>query len=359
MADGVILVVGAGQAGRGVGARPASGLRRSRRRLPGRQPAASPPPSAGRARARLDRRCRQRLESTHSRRARRRRSPTRRPCRLDRRGYGPARPPASRIASSASAPQPAPAPTQPRRAVPQGDRGGRSRGRARAPHARARIEEHRAARRRLPPARDALRVAGVAARDPDDLLRRTRDNADIARDRRRPVTPRGVAKSYGFTSLVPWLTAPLWRLHPVATAYEAIKTVQAFVMAAATPGSTSSVRRVAPRWAYFAAVAAIAGPALLYSPILVEEPWAYPGATLALWLTLRAVDAPDGGHWRSRSASCLLAVLYLLAARGAVRRARLRARSHSGGGRRRCGAGGRRGRGGTRGRSGCPLLLAR
>ena len=38
---------------------------------------------------------------------------------------------------------------------------------------------------------------------------------------------------YGFTSLVPWLTAPFWWLHPVATAYESIKTVQAFVMAAA------------------------------------------------------------------------------------------------------------------------------
>jgi len=27
---------------------------------------------------------------------------------------------------------------------------------------------------------------------------------------------------YGFTSLVPWFTAPFWWLHPVATAYESI-----------------------------------------------------------------------------------------------------------------------------------------
>lgn len=115
---------------------------------------------------------------------------------------------------------------------------------------------------------------------------------------------------YGFTSLVPWLTAPLWWLHPVATAYEAIKTVQAFVMAGAVfPAYLLARRLLSPGWAYFAAVAAIAGPALSYSPILVEEPWAYPASTLALWLVVRAVDRP--GLWPLALAfgSCLFAVL--------------------------------------------------
>ena len=40
--------------------------------------------------------------------------------------------------------------------------------------------------------RDALRVAGVAARDADDLLRRARDDADLARD--RGDRPRGAAR---------------------------------------------------------------------------------------------------------------------------------------------------------------------
>jgi hypothetical protein len=115
---------------------------------------------------------------------------------------------------------------------------------------------------------------------------------------------------FGFTSLVPWLTAPLWWLHPVATAYEAIKTVQAFVMAGAIfPAYLLARRVVSPGWAYFAAVAAIAGPALSYSPILVEEPWAYPAATLALWLTVRAVDAPGWWPLGVAFASCVLAVL--------------------------------------------------
>jgi hypothetical protein len=115
---------------------------------------------------------------------------------------------------------------------------------------------------------------------------------------------------YGFTSLVPWLTAPFWWLHPVATAYETIKTVQAFVMAAAIfPAYLLARRLLSPGWAYFAAVGAIAGPALSYAPILVEEPWAYPAATLALWLTVRAVDRP--GRWPIVLAfgACLLAVL--------------------------------------------------
>ena len=115
---------------------------------------------------------------------------------------------------------------------------------------------------------------------------------------------------YGFTSLVPWLTAPLWWLSPVASAYEAIKTVQAFVMAGAVfPAYLLGRRVLSPGWATFAAVATIAAPALSYSPILVEEPWAYPAATLALWLTVRAVDVPTRGSIALALGACLLAVL--------------------------------------------------
>ena len=117
-------------------------------------------------------------------------------------------------------------------------------------------------------------------------------------------------EDYGFSSLVPWLTAPLWWLEPVSSAYEAIKTVQAFVMAAAIfPAYALARMVVSPPWALFAAVAAIAAPALSYAPILVEEPWAYPAATLALWLTVRAVDRPGRGTIAVATGSCLLAVL--------------------------------------------------
>ena len=117
-------------------------------------------------------------------------------------------------------------------------------------------------------------------------------------------------EAYGFSSLVPWLTAPFWWLHPVASAYESIKTVQAFVMAGAIfPAYLLARRVVSPGWAYFAAVAAIAAPALSYSPILVEEPWAYPAATLALWLMVRAVDEPGRRPLLLALGACILAVL--------------------------------------------------
>jgi hypothetical protein len=115
---------------------------------------------------------------------------------------------------------------------------------------------------------------------------------------------------YGFTSLVPYLTAPFWWIHPVASAYETIKTVQAFVMASAIfPAYLLARRVVTPGWALFAAVATIAAPALSYSPILVEEPWAYPAATLALWLTVRAADSPTRASFALAFAACVVAVL--------------------------------------------------
>ena len=115
---------------------------------------------------------------------------------------------------------------------------------------------------------------------------------------------------FGFTSLVPWFTAPFWWIHPVASAYETIKTVQAFVMAAAIfPAYLLARMLVTPGWALFAAVATIAAPALSYSPILVEEPWAYPAATLALWLTVRATDRPTRAAFALAFGACVLAVL--------------------------------------------------
>jgi len=116
--------------------------------------------------------------------------------------------------------------------------------------------------------------------------------------------------AYGFSSLVPWLTAPFWWLEPVSSAYEAIKTVQAFVMAAAIfPAYALARMVVSPPWASFAALGAIAAPALSYAPILVEEPWAYPAATLALWLTVRAIDRPSRLSVALAVGACLLAVL--------------------------------------------------
>ena len=47
--------------------------------------------------------------------------------------------------------------------------------------------------------------------------------------------------------------------------------------------------------------AAVAVPALAYSPILVEEPIAYPLSTLALWLIARTLVRPSWGRGAARS----------------------------------------------------------
>ena len=80
-------------------------------------------------------------------------------------------------------------------------------------------------------------------------------------------------QAYVFTTIVPYLTAPAWWLHPVSTAYGAIKYLQALAMALAMFPAYGIARYVVSRpWAIFAAVATIAAPALSYAPILVEEP---------------------------------------------------------------------------------------
>ena len=136
-----------------------------------------------------------------------------------------------------------------------------------------------------------------------ELTQISRSIADLGEPARR-------GEAYGFSSLVPWFTAPFWWLEPVSSAYEAIKTVQAFVMAAAIFPAYALARMVVSQpWSLFAAVGAIAAPALSYAPILVEEPWAYPAATLALWLTVRAIDRPAYGSVALAFGACVLAVL--------------------------------------------------
>ena len=112
---------------------------------------------------------------------------------------------------------------------------------------------------------------------------------------------------YVFTSLVPYFTAPAWRIASVATAFATLKYIQALVMALAIFPAYGIARFVVSRpWALFAAVGSIAVPALSYSPFLVEEPFAYPIAALAIYLIMRAVAAPSRRTIGVAAASCLL-----------------------------------------------------
>jgi hypothetical protein len=108
-------------------------------------------------------------------------------------------------------------------------------------------------------------------------------------------------------SLFAYLAAPAWWLSDVHTAYAAIKFLGVALMTAAIFPAYFLARLVVSRpYAIFAAVGAVVAPALSYSPFLVEEPLAYPAATLALLLIARAALKPTPLSIGLALASCYL-----------------------------------------------------
>jgi hypothetical protein len=98
---------------------------------------------------------------------------------------------------------------------------------------------------------------------------------------------------YGFATLVAYFLAPAWWLGSVAAAYAAAKLMLVLAMTATLFPAYALARLVVTPWyALAAATGATIVPALAYSPILVEEPLAYPLSTLALWLIARALIEP-------------------------------------------------------------------
>ena len=113
-----------------------------------------------------------------------------------------------------------------------------------------------------------------------------------------------------FPSLYVYLAAPAWWLGSVADSYEAIKTLGALLMTAALFPAYGLARLVAGRWLSVAAAAGTAAaPALVYGPFLVDEPLAYPVATLALFLIARWLARPTIGRLAAATAACLLGPL--------------------------------------------------
>jgi hypothetical protein len=98
----------------------------------------------------------------------------------------------------------------------------------------------------------------------------------------------------GMPSLVAYVLAPVWWLGSAATSYAAAKLLLVLAMTATIFPAYALARMVVPKWyALAAAGTAAAVPALAYAPVLVEEPLAYPLATLCLWLIARAYVEPS------------------------------------------------------------------
>ena len=113
---------------------------------------------------------------------------------------------------------------------------------------------------------------------------------------------------YGLATLVAYVLAPVWWLGSATASYATAKLVLVLAMTATVFPAYGLARLVVPRWyALGAAAAATSVPALAYSSILVEEPLAYPVATLALWLIARALAAPSWGRVAAAAAVCAVA----------------------------------------------------
>ena len=115
---------------------------------------------------------------------------------------------------------------------------------------------------------------------------------------------------YGLATLVAYVLAPVWWLSSTAAAYATAKLVLVLAMTSAMFPAYGLARLVVPRWyAIGAAGAAVAVPALAYSPILVEEPLAYPLSTLTLFLIARMLVRPGWGRLAVAVAVAIAATL--------------------------------------------------
>ena len=102
---------------------------------------------------------------------------------------------------------------------------------------------------------------------------------------------------YSNPSLVAYVLAPVWWLGTTSAAYAAAKVVLVMAMTATLFPAYALARLVLTPWyALVVAGGSIAVPALAYSPILVEEPLAYPLSTLSLWLIARVLVRRSWGR---------------------------------------------------------------
>jgi hypothetical protein len=136
-----------------------------------------------------------------------------------------------------------------------------------------------------------------------ELTQLARSIADTGHAARR-------GEPYSFHSLYTLLTAPAWWLDSTQQAYSAVKYAGVFVMTAAVFPAYFLARLVAsPRASLFAAAATGAIPALVYSSYIIEEPLAYPWATLSLFLIAKALLTRRRGWIAAAAAASLLAPL--------------------------------------------------
>lgn len=113
-----------------------------------------------------------------------------------------------------------------------------------------------------------------------------------------------------FKSLYAWVIAPCWWIHSTATAYAAVKYVNAVVMSlAAVPTYLLARMFVSRRSAVAVAVLSVAIPGMSYATAIVPEVLAYPGYALCSWLIVRCLAYRGRLDYVLAAAACVLAGL--------------------------------------------------
>ena len=115
---------------------------------------------------------------------------------------------------------------------------------------------------------------------------------------------------YWSASLVAYFLAPVWWLGSTTAAYATAKLLLVLAMTATAFPAFFLARLVVPyRYAVGVAAGAVAVPAFAYAPILVEEPLAYPLATLTFLLVARTLVEPS---WRRAALAAAVAAIATL-----------------------------------------------
>jgi len=116
---------------------------------------------------------------------------------------------------------------------------------------------------------------------------------------------------YSFTTLWTYVLAPAWLIDNLHAAYATVKYVTVIVMTATVFPAYGIARLfVGRRPALFVAAASAAIPAVAYSSMIVEEPFAYFWSTLSLFLILRALVTPSR-WWIGGAVIAAVFVLFL------------------------------------------------
>src|SRR5436305_11564856 len=115
-------------------------------------------------------------------------------------------------------------------------------------------------------------------------------------------------QSASFHSLYTFITAPAWWLPTAAQGYAAVKYIGVFAVSLTLFPAYFLARMIAsPRAALAAAAAATAIPAVVYSSFVIEEPVAYPWATLCLYLMAKALLRGGRRWWIAATVASVIA----------------------------------------------------